>query len=324
MPLFFAGARADFDTEAGCPNVWNHSARVRSALLALSPHVPGAELRALQVCATPCAEAVSQSKGGSKGESDGESVTCPLHACYMSVTHPSHARYTRVPMEGREWWRDPTARAPLWQHNMRHCNGSSACQSALKRHAAGSMARSRFCPVAGGDTPSTGARGPSDLADVRHHVVATDTSLESPRKHVLPPSTSGVPLKPRAHRDTASPARSPGRLFDAISCGCVPIIISDDLELPFPKTAPLAATSFGVRLLEAQFLTNPASAIQQIVEQPLAAWRALQQQVLRARRRLSYRAPGSLVATLALREAWATCLWRRRSTARPLAEVARC
>ena len=49
VPLFFAGARADFDTEAGCPNVWNHSARVRSALLELSSHVPGAELRAFQV-----------------------------------------------------------------------------------------------------------------------------------------------------------------------------------------------------------------------------------------------------------------------------------
>ena len=116
----------------------------------------------------------------------------------------------------------------------------------------------------------------------------------------------------------------PGRLFDAISCGCVPIIITDDLELPFPTTAPVAAASFGLRLPEVEFLANPVDAVRQIVESPLANWRVLQQQVLRARRRLSYRAPGSMVATLALREAWATCLRQRRSTARPLSQVARC
>ena len=92
VSLFFAGAQADFDTTVGCPNVANHSIRVRQALLSLGPQLPSAELRALP-------------------------------------------------------------------HNLRHCNNSVDCQHQLKRRAATGMARSRFCPVAAGDTPTTGTRG---------------------------------------------------------------------------------------------------------------------------------------------------------------------
>ena len=51
---------------------------------------------------------------------------------------------------------------------------------------------------------------------------------------------------------------------------------------------------------------------------------ALQQRLLRARRALAYRAAGSRVATLALREAWATCLSQTHSRARSPSEVAKC
>jgi GR25 family glycosyltransferase involved in LPS biosynthesis len=199
--LFFAGARGDFDTGAGCPNVLNHSVRVRHALFGLKGAVPGALLRQTQ-------------------------------------------------------------------HNMRYCNTSSACEANFKRRAADEMVHSRYCAVAAGDTPTT------------------------------------------------------GRLFDAISCLCVPVIVADDAQLPFPVTSPIPAAAFGVRLPEATFLRAPSDAISEVLVR--SDYAALQQRLLRARRALAYRAAGSRVATLALREAWATCLSQTHSRARPPSEVAKC
>ncbi|KAL1495943.1 hypothetical protein AB1Y20_014585 [Prymnesium parvum] len=203
IPFFFAGAHADFDTENSCPNVANHSVRVRRTLFQMANNFPRAELR-------------------------------------------------------------------LITHNMRDCNGDSQCQYALKRRAARSMAQSRFCPVASGDTPTT------------------------------------------------------GRLFDAVSCGCVPIIVSDDIQLPFPVTMPFPTAVYGPRLLERVLVADPDPVLRKIVGMPLSKWRALQQRLLTARRLLAYRTPGSLVATLALREASATCLKTRRSTARAPWNVSKC
>lgn len=132
------------------------------------------------------------------------------------------------------------------------------------------MAQSRFCPVASGDTPTT------------------------------------------------------GRLFDAVSCGCVPIIVSDDIQLPFPETMPFPTAVYGPRLLERVLVADPDPVLRKIVGMPLSKWRALQQRLLTARRLLAYRTPGSLVATLALREASATCLKTRRSTARAPWNVSKC
>ena len=117
---------------------------------------------------------------------------------------------------------------------------------------------------------------------------------------------------------------STGRLYDAIACGCVPLILVDDLELPFPSTAAVPLDAFGVRVKEKTFLADPQSAIRQVVQQPAASWRHAQRRVLLARRRLAYRAPGSIVASLALREAWATCLRQDASRARPPSSVAKC
>jgi hypothetical protein len=54
------------------------------------------------------------------------------------------------------------------------------------------------------------------------------------------------------------------------------------------------------------------------------AWAQLRRGLLRARRRLAYRTPGSLVASLALREAWESCVHTTGSAARPPATVAKC
>jgi len=202
-PLFFAGAGTDFDTEGRdkCPNVYNHSIKVRRALFDLEGSVPGAVLR-------------------------------------------------RMP------------------HNLRHCNESSSCQSEFKRRTTEDMAGARFCAVATGDTPTT------------------------------------------------------GRLYDAISCLCVPLLLADDLQLPFPATHPVPAASFGLRVPESQFLASPQSTVADVLAR--ADLGELQKGLLRARRALSYRAAGSRVATLALREAWATCLRQDRSYARPPSQVAKC
>lgn len=122
---------------------------------------------------------------------------------------------------------------------------------------------------------------------------------------------------------------STGRLYDSIACLCVPVILVDDLQLPFPRTRPLPPSSYGVRYPEADFLADPLGAARRILEGaagPPGArnWRGLQRLLLPARRALAYRHAHSDVATLVLREAWAGCLQERRSTARPVSQVAKC
>ena len=51
-----------------------------------------------------------------------------------------------------------------------------------------------------------------------------------------------------------------GRLYDAIACLCVPLVINDDLQLPFPATKPIPPPAFGVRISESEFLSNPQRA----------------------------------------------------------------
>ena len=115
-----------------------------------------------------------------------------------------------------------------------------------------------------------------------------------------------------------------GRLYDAIACGCVPILLTDDVQLPFPATAPLPLDGYGFRLAEADFMADPLAAVRRIVDQPAHVWQHAQRRVMLARRRLSYRSKTSLVATLALREAWATCLKQNVSHARHPSSVAKC
>ena len=121
-------------------------------------------------------------------------------------------------------------------------------------------------------------------------------------------------------------------MYDAIACLCVPLIVVDDLQLPFPHVAAaVPADAYGVRLREAQLLADPMSAVRRALMASGgtdgagdAGWAELQAGLLRTRRGLAYRRPGSLVASLALREAWSSCVHSAKSGARPPATVAKC
>ena len=157
----------------------------------------------------------------------------------------------------------------------------------MKAEAAEDASRSEFCLIAAGDTPST------------------------------------------------------GRLYDAIACLCVPMIAVDDLQLPFPHVfytnqppqqqqpqpqasehPVLPTDAFGVRIREAQLLSDPTTAVERALHPADGA--ELRKALAHTRRLLAYRRPGSLVAAWALREAWASCLRATASGARPIESVARC
>ncbi len=108
----------------------------------------------------------------------------------------------------------------------------------------------------------------------------------------------------------------------------MPIIVVDDLQIPFPLTRPLPDAAFGLRLPERELLADPLGALRRVVEGgaggPDRSWRAAQSALLPARRALSYRRRDAAVASLVLREAWAGCLQQERSTARLPSQVAKC
>ena len=173
-------------------------------------------------------------------------------------------------------------------HNLRLCDGDATCEDGIKADAADDFSRARYCLVGAGDTPST------------------------------------------------------GRMYDAIACLCVPLIAVDDLQLPFGHVSnghqravrdthvargaqvPSHA-DMGVRVREAQLLANPEDTVTRaLMADGDGRWAELQTALLRARRWLSYRAPGSLVASMALREAWSSCVHTASSGARPPSTVAKC
>jgi hypothetical protein len=125
---------------------------------------------------------------------------------------------------------------------------------------------------------------------------------------------------------------STGRLYDAIACLCVPLIVVDDLERPFPLTHPLPPAALGLTLPEAELLAGPLQALERALgvgelgraSDADRSWRDAQAALLPARRALSYRRHDSDIATLVMREAWAGCLQKRHTSARPPDEVAQC
>ena len=262
-PVYFAGAAADFDTDAAagrCPNVARHAAAVRTALFTLG--------------------------GATAGNARSSPAAAPPHAAPSDAT--GHAPPSAAPSLLTGAWLEKMP------HNLRTCHGSASCEGRAKVAAAAHYAHSRLCPVAAGDTPST------------------------------------------------------GRLYDAIACGCVPLIVVDDLQLPFPRAsgapsaAPLAAastanhspglvqrsvrgvhwTAYGVVLPEATLLANATDVVASILT--AAEWPAVKSAVLHTREQLTYRRRRSLVGTYAMRELWTSCVQSHRSHARPLAAVARC
>lgn len=155
-------------------------------------------------------------------------------------------------------------------HNLRACNGSATCERSAKRDAAKHYAASRVCPVAAGDTPSS------------------------------------------------------GRLYDAIACLCVPLIASDDIQLPFPHVAdaPNASHGYGLRVAASQVINAPQATVADAMRR--ASSLELQRTLVQTRHQLAYRTRRSSVAEMALRELWASCLQRGDSSAQPAASVAKC
>ena len=82
-------------------------------------------------------------------------------------------------------------------------------------------------------------------------------------------------LAPRG--DTASSRR----VYEAIATGCIPVIIADDLALPFAKR--LRWQDFSVRVTERFALTQPLQMLDNLRRMPQARVEAMQRAVLKAR-----------------------------------------
>ena len=82
-------------------------------------------------------------------------------------------------------------------------------------------------------------------------------------------------LAPRG--DTASSRR----VYEAIAAGCIPVIIADDLNLPFEKR--LKYTDFSVRFTEKFALRQPLAMLKQLREMPLSKVQAMQASLMKAR-----------------------------------------
>ena len=264
VPLYFAGAVADFDTRPGrdaCPNVAQHAVAVRSALLAIGERGGGGGGSDGSGGSGVGGDAIhSSSRTGDGGGVLDDSLP---GAVQSSPVQSTQARDSDD-LSGSQLQRV--------RHNMRSCNGSAMprlrCEATLKATAARHYASSRLCAVAAGDTPST------------------------------------------------------GRLYDSIACLCLPLLVTDDVQLPFlhARGAP-SPQAYGVRVAEAALLDNPRQAVRRALK---ANWSARQHSLRRTRQLLAYRTRHSLVATFALREVWASCVHRASSSARPLAAVQRC
>ena len=82
-------------------------------------------------------------------------------------------------------------------------------------------------------------------------------------------------LAPRG--DTASSRR----VYEAIATGCIPVIIADDLALPFAKR--LKYDEFSVRITERYALKEPMQMLQHLRAMPAAKVRRMQAKILEAR-----------------------------------------
>ena len=118
---------------------------------------------------------------------------------------------------------------------------------------------------------------------------------------------------------------STGRLYDALSCLCVPLLVTDDIQLPFGFAAKSASALLQAqRLPESELLSDALTAVTKRLAVRQQTWGRLQADLLTARRQMAYRRSDSVVASLALKELWSSCIQRQESSARPLERVARC
>ena len=86
------------------------------------------------------------------------------------------------------------------------------------------------------------------------------------------------------------------RLFDAVAAGCIPVIVSDNIELPFRHAIPYKDFTFIIP--EDDFIADPEGSLSRIVElteTDPGALHAMRNVMLRYAPELSYKAPGSRV-----------------------------
>lgn len=86
------------------------------------------------------------------------------------------------------------------------------------------------------------------------------------------------------------------RLFDAVAAGCIPVIVSDHIELPFREIVPYPEFTFTIP--EDDFISDPAGTLARIVNLALTnpgAIYAMREAMLRHAPSLNYKAPGSRV-----------------------------
>ena len=78
------------------------------------------------------------------------------------------------------------------------------------------------------------------------------------------------------------------RLFDAISAGCIPVIVSENIDLVLPFSTFLDWRQFSVRLPQDLVLSNPRSLLEMLHGLSAKHVQKLQQELLKVRRHLIY------------------------------------
>jgi len=99
------------------------------------------------------------------------------------------------------------------------------------------------------------------------------------------------------------------RLYTAIAAGCIPVVICDGLRGAFPSRAQYG--SYWIKLAERDWIRDPESALQRLLEMPADEVARRQQQLRLHRADVLYDAEGSRVGAHVLEEA-ARCLARGR------------
>ena len=107
-------------------------------------------------------------------------------------------------------------------------------------------------------------------------------------------------LTPKGDTPTSS------RFYSAIACGCVPLVVSDDLRhhLPFPQRVNY---SFVQYVRERDFLRDPTGAVDATMQRLQPQLPALREQMREAARELLFEEEGSRVAHNALLEYAGDC-----------------
>jgi hypothetical protein len=100
---------------------------------------------------------------------------------------------------------------------------------------------------------------------------------------------------------------SSGRLFSALACGCVPLLISAKLPPHLPYRRIARYEQWLPALHEEAFKEAPRQVLTTALVGLTPRWAELHDRMERARTELLYRAPGSRVATNLLREWQQSC-----------------